>query len=137
MRFFLLENGPRVMDIIYIHELRAETVIGVYEWERSTRQTVVIDLEMAADVARAARSDRLEDTVNYKAVAKRLVELVEASEFFLVETLAERAAQLVLEEFGVEWLRLRVGKPGAVRGSRDVGVVIERRGDGGRDDRLR
>jgi dihydroneopterin aldolase len=114
------------MDIIYLHDLRIDTVIGVFDWERRVRQTVIIDLEMAADVGRAAASDDLADTLNYKAVAKRLIEFVGRSEFQLVETLAERTAELVLQEFGVPWLRLRVNKQGAVRGARDVGVIIER-----------
>jgi dihydroneopterin aldolase len=114
------------MDIIYLHDLRIDAVIGVFDWERRVRQTVILDLEMGADIRRAAASDDLGDTLNYKAVAKRLIEFVGASEFQLVETLAERAAALVLEEFAVPWLRLRVNKQGAVRGARDVGVIIER-----------
>jgi len=114
------------MDIIYLHDLRIDTVIGVFDWERRVRQTVILDLEMAADIRRAAASDDLADTLNYKAVAKRLIEFVGHSEFQLVETLAERVAELVLEEFEVPWLRLRVNKQGAVRGARDVGIIIER-----------
>lgn len=114
------------MDIVYIRELRIETVIGIYEWERRIRQSVVLDLEMAADIARAAATDNIADALNYKAVAKRVIAFVEASQFQLVETLAERVAEIVLEEFGVPWLRLRVNKEGALRGARDVGVVIER-----------
>ena len=114
------------MDIIYLHDLRIDTVIGVFDWERQVRQTVILDLEMAADIRRAAARDDLTDTLNYKAVAKRLIEFVGNSEFQLVETLAERVAELMLNEFGVPWLRLRVNKQGAVRGARDVGVIIER-----------
>ena len=114
------------MDMIYLHDLRIDTIIGVYDWERQVRQTVVLDLDLAADVARAAATDRIEDTINYKAVAKRIIGFVSAGEFQLVETLAERVANIVLEEFGVVWLRLRVNKKGAVRGAQDVGVVIER-----------
>ena len=114
------------MDIIYLRELRVETVIGIYEWERRIRQPVIIDLEMAADIRGAAATDNIEDTLNYKAVAKRLVAFVENSEFQLVETLAERLAEIVMSEFGVPWLRLEVNKKGAVRGARDVGVIIER-----------
>jgi dihydroneopterin aldolase len=101
-------------------------MIGVFDWERRIRQTVILDLDMAADIQRAADSDDLADTLNYKAVAKRLIEFVGRSEFQLVETLAERVAELVLKEFSVPWLRLRVNKQGAVRGARDVGVIIER-----------
>lgn len=114
------------MDIVYIKELEIETIIGVFEWERNIKQVVSIDLEMATDVTYAARSDKIEDAVNYKSIAKRLIEFVEASEFQLIETLAERIAHIVLTEFGVGWLRLRLGKPGAVSGSKDVGIVIER-----------
>lgn len=114
------------MDIIYLKDLRIDTVIGIYDWERRTRQTVILDIEMAADISTAAASDNIEDTLNYKAVAKRLIGFVESSEFQLVETLAERIADIVLEEFNVPWLRLSVNKQGAVRGVRDVGVIIER-----------
>lgn len=114
------------MDIIYLHDLRVETIIGIHDWERQVKQVVAIDLDMAADVSGAARTDRIEDTLNYKAVAKRLIAYVGESRFQLVETLAERIAEIVLSEFGVSWLRLRLNKPGAVRGARDVGVLIER-----------
>ena len=114
------------MDIIFLSELRIETVIGIWEWERKIRQTVVIDLEMSADIAKAAASDQVEDTLNYKQVAKRLQQFVGDSSFQLVETLAERIAGIVREEFDVAWVRVRVNKPGAIRGSRDVGVIIER-----------
>lgn len=114
------------MDTIFIRDLRVDTVIGIFDWERRIRQTISFDLEMATDIRKAAASDRIEDTLNYKAVAKRLIAFVEASEFQLVETLAERCAEIVREEFGVPWLRLTVNKTGAVRGARDVGVIIER-----------
>ena len=114
------------MDIIYIHDLHIDTVIGVFDWERRVRQTVILDLDIAADIHNAAASDELADTLNYKALAKRLIDFVEHSEFNLVETLAERVAEVVLKEFSVPWLRLRVNKQGAVRGARDVGVIIER-----------
>lgn len=114
------------MDIVFIRDLQIETVIGIFDWERRIRQTVSLDLEMGADIRRAAATDAIDDALDYKAVAKRLIEFVGDSEFQLVETLAERIASIVLEEFGVSWLRLTVNKPGAVRGSRSVGVVIER-----------
>lgn len=113
-------------DIIFLRDLRIPTVIGIFEWERAVKQTVVLDLEMAADIRRAAASDHIDDTLNYKAVAKRLIEFVGTSEFQLVETLAERVAGIVLEEFDVPWVRVTLNKQGAVRGARDVGVVIER-----------
>lgn len=114
------------MDTVFIEDLRIETVIGIYDWERQIRQVVAIDLEMAFDNTRPAATDRIEDTLDYKAVSKRLIAFVEASHFELVETLAERCAAIVLDEFGVRWLRLKLSKPGAVRGSRAVGVRIER-----------
>ncbi|HZX22914.1 MULTISPECIES: dihydroneopterin aldolase [Lentisalinibacter] len=114
------------MDIIFLRDLRIDTVVGIWDWERRIRQTVSIDLEMAADIARAAATDSIDDTLNYKRVAKRLIAYVEASEFQLVETMAERIAEIVLGEFEVPWVRVTVNKPGAIRGSRDVGVRIER-----------
>lgn len=114
------------MDIVFIRELKIQTVIGVFEWERAIRQTVVLDLEMASDVARAAATDQLEDALDYKAVTSRVVQFVEDSSFQLVETLAESIATILRDEFGVPWLRLRVSKPGAIHGSKDVGVLIER-----------
>ncbi len=122
----VIYQSQETMDIIYLKDLRIDTIIGIYDWERRTRQTVILDLEMAADISRAAKSDDIEDTLNYKAVAKRLISFVENSEFQLVETLAEKIAEIVLTEFDVPWLRLSVNKQGAVRGVRDVGVIIER-----------
>lgn len=114
------------MDTVFISDLRIETLIGIYGWERKVRQTISLDLEMGADIRAAAATDAIEDTLNYKAVAKRLIAFVGGSEYQLVETLAEKIAEIVLNEFNVPWVRLTVHKPGAVRGSRDVGVIIER-----------
>ena len=114
------------MDTIFIRDLRVDTVIGIYDWERSIKQTVHIDLELGTDIAKAAASDRIEDTLNYKAVAKNVITFVEESRFQLVETLAERIVALVREEFSVPWVRLTLNKGGAVRGAQGVGVVIER-----------
>jgi dihydroneopterin aldolase len=113
-------------DRIFLHGLAVECIIGFIEWERRTKQTVVIDVEMPVDCARAAASDDVVDTLDYKRVAKRLIAFVSESEFKLVETLAHRAALLILEEFAVEWVRLSVNKPGAIRGSKDVGVAVLR-----------
>lgn len=120
----LIPGSP--MDLVFIEDLRIETIIGIYDWERSTRQVVALDIEMAFDNTRPAASDRIEDTLDYKAVSKRLIAFVGESHFELVETLAERCAALIREEFGVAWLRLKLSKPGAVTGSRAVGVIIER-----------
>lgn len=114
------------MDIVYLNDLRVETVIGIYDWERRTRQTVIFDIEMGTDISKAAATDTIENTLDYKAVAKRLFAFVDQSEFRLVETLAEQVAQILLEEFHVPWCRIRLNKKGAVRGVRDVGVIIER-----------
>ena len=116
-------------DIIFLHDLKIETVIGIWEWERKIRQTVVLNLEMSADIRKAAATDSVDDTLNYKKVAKRLQQFVAESEFQLVETLAEEVAAIVNGEFGVDWVRVRVSKPGAIRGARDVGVLIERSRD--------
>lgn len=114
------------MDIIFLHNLKVDTVIGIFDWERKIRQSVVIDLDMGFDIRKAAASEDIEDTLNYKSVAKRIIAFVEAAEFQLVETLAERIAGIVLDEFPVPWVRVRLNKQGAVRGARDVGVIIER-----------
>jgi 7,8-dihydroneopterin aldolase/epimerase/oxygenase len=114
------------LDIIYLHDLRVECIIGVWNWERKLRQTISLDLDMGADIRRAAATDALDDTLNYKAVAKRVQEFAGASQFQLVETLAEKVAELLLAEFHIPWVRVRVNKRGAVRGAGDVGVVIER-----------
>ena len=113
-------------DRIFLRELKTEAIIGIYDWERRVRQTISVDLEFPGDVRRAAASDRIEDTLNYKLVAKKVLAFVEASEYHLVETLVEEIAQLVLREFGLEWVKVSLSKPGAIRGSRDVGVTIER-----------
>ena len=114
------------MDIVYIRGLQIKTVIGIYDWEREIKQTVKIDLEMSTDITRAAKKDEIEYALDYKAVAKRIIAFVESSEFQLIESLAEKIADIVRKEFEVQWLRLRVGKPGAVTGAKDVGVIIER-----------
>jgi dihydroneopterin aldolase len=114
------------MDKIFIHALKTEAIIGIFDWERQVRQTVVIDIEISADVAKAALSDSIHDTLNYKRIAKRVLAFVEESKFHLVETLAERIAMLLLEDFGIDWVSISLSKPGAIRSSRDVGVMLER-----------
>jgi len=114
------------MDIVFIKDLRVDTVIGIYDWERQIRQVVSIDLEMATDIAYAATTDQIEDTLDYKSVAKRIIDFVQGSEFELVEKLAEQVAHIILSEFNTPWVKLTLGKPGAVRGSECVGVIIER-----------
>jgi dihydroneopterin aldolase len=114
------------MDRVFIEDLRIETIIGIYDWERTTRQIVALDIEMAFDNTLPAGTDRIDDTLNYKAVSKRLIAFVEASQFQLVETMAEQCAAIIRTEFGVRWLRLKLSKPGAVTGAKAVGVIIER-----------
>jgi 7,8-dihydroneopterin aldolase/epimerase/oxygenase len=114
------------MDIVYIRDLKVDTVIGIFDWERRIRQTVSLDLEMAADIRKAALSDHIDDALDYKAVGKRLISFIQTSEFQLVETLSEKVAEIVLSEFNVRWLKLRLSKPGALRGAKDVGIIIER-----------
>jgi len=120
-----MNPGART-DTVFIRELRVDTVVGIFDWERRIRQTVILDLEMRTDIRRAAQTDRIEDTLDYKTVAKRVVQFVGAAQFQLVETLAEKIAALVLTEFKVAQVKVTLHKPGAVSGSKSVGVVIER-----------
>jgi 7,8-dihydroneopterin aldolase/epimerase/oxygenase len=113
-------------DRIFLHGLTVECIIGFIDWERRVKQNVVLDIELPVDCRRASLTDEVDDTLDYKKVAKRVLAFVGASEFRLVETLAHRVALLILEEFAVEWVRIALNKPGAIRSSRDVGVVIER-----------
>ena len=114
------------MDKVFIDGLEIETIIGIYDWEREVRQIVRIDLEMAWDNKPAAVSEKIEHALNYKDVSKRLIDFIGGSEFLLVETMAEAIAQILLIEFNVPWLQLKLSKPGAIRGANAVGVMIER-----------
>ena len=114
------------MDTIFLNDLRVETIVGIWNWERQMPQTVSIDLEMAADIQSAAAADTLEATLDYKAVSKRVVALVQESQFKLIDTMAEAIAQTIMSEFSTPWVRVRVRKPWAISGARDVGVCIER-----------
>jgi len=113
-------------DTVFLRGLAIETTIGFFEWERHVKQTVVVDLESPVDCARAAASDAVKDTTDYKSIAKRTIQLVTESQVHLVETLAHRLATTLVAEYNLEWIKLSVNKPGAIRGSRDVGVSIER-----------
>lgn len=115
-----------MMDKIFIHALKTEAIIGIFDWERQVKQTVIVDIEISADIGKAALSDSIDDTLNYKRVAKHVLAFVEESKFHLVETLAQHIAMLILEDFGIAWVRLSLSKPGAIRNSRDVGVMLER-----------
>jgi dihydroneopterin aldolase len=121
-----MSEAGKKMDRIFIRELKTEAIIGIYDWERQVKQTVLLDIDFSADIRKAALTDSVQDTLNYKRVAKRVLSFVEASQFHLVETLAEHIAMLILEEFGVAWVSIVLSKPGAVRSSRDVGVALER-----------
>ena len=114
------------MDIIFLRGLKIETIIGIYDWERKNKQTVILDLEMGTDIRSAAQSDSIEDTLDYKAVSDRLITFVESSCFMLVETMAEQMTEILLQEFNIPWVRLQVNKKGAIGGNSDVGIIIER-----------
>jgi len=115
-----------VMDIIFLKGLNIETVIGIFDWERNIRQTVLIDLEMGTDIRQAAATDDIAHTLDYSAVSQRVITFVEDSDFFLVETLAERITGILMDEFSVPWVRLTLNKKGAISGASDVGIQIER-----------
>lgn len=114
------------MDIVFIRDLKVDTLVGIYDWERRLRQHVILDLDMGTDIAKAAKSDHIDDTLDYKAVSKRVMQFVRESEFQLVETLAEKVAGIVMQEFGVKWVKVTLHKPGAVSGTKSVGIIIER-----------
>ena len=118
--------GKKMSDIVYIRELEVETIIGIFDWEREVKQIVSLDLDMVHDIAKAGETDDIEYALNYKSISKRLIAFIEKSEYFLIEALAEAVTSIVINEFSVPWVRLRISKPGALRGSKDVGVIIER-----------
>ena len=114
------------MDIIFLGGLEITTIIGIYEWERETKQTIILDIEMGYDIRKAAETDAIEDTLDYKSVSKRIITFVEESEYFLVEKLAQEITNIILNEFEVRWVKLILNKKGAIRGASDVGIIIER-----------
>lgn len=114
------------MDRIFIRNLQIETVIGIYDWERTRRQRVILDIEMSADVARAAQTEDIADTLDYKALSDDLVQMIQGSRFLLVEALAETTVRHIRENYAVQWVRLTLHKPDALDGDTDVGVIIER-----------
>ena len=120
-------NAGLKPDRLFIEGLEIQTYVGIYDWEQEQKQTVSLDLEMDCDAAAAAKTDHIDDTLNYKGVAKRMIEYVGGRRFQLIETLAEGCAQIILEEFGVSYVKVRAAKPGAIRGARTVGTLIERR----------
>ncbi len=114
------------MDIIILHGIETNCVVGVWEWEKQITQKIIVDIDMAADIAKSAASDELEDTLNYKAVAENVIEMLEASRFQLIETMAEEVAKLIMEKFSAPWVKVRINKGGAVKNVKNVGVQIER-----------
>ncbi len=114
------------MDIIFLGGLQIETIIGIYDWERETKQTVILDIEMAFDIQEAAKTDDIQHTLDYKAVSKRIIAFVESNHFFLVEKLTVEIANVILNEFNVPWVKITLNKKGAIRGASDVGIIIER-----------
>lgn len=117
------------MDKIFLSQLSVECIVGIWDWERRVKQTVILDVEMAADIRKAAATDHIDDTIDYKRVAKRLLAFVGESQYQLVETLTEAIAKVIVTEFGVSWVKVRLNKRGAIRGARDVGIEIERRAE--------
>lgn len=114
------------MDIIYLHNLKVETIIGVWEWERRIRQTLILDIDLGTDLTRAGETDAIEDTIDYKAVSDRIMGFARDSEFRLIESLATRLADIIRTEFGVQWVRIKINKQGIIRKVRDIGVIVER-----------
>jgi len=114
------------MDIIYIRSLQIDTVVGLYAWERKIRQYVTLDIDIACDIQHATASDDIKDTLDYKAISKRVTEFVRVSRFKLVETLIEKIAALILQEFAVTWVRLCLNKMGALSQAQAVGITLER-----------
>ena len=114
------------MDIIFLHGIEANCVVGVWEWEKQITQKIIVDIDVSADIAASAASDELQDTLNYKAVAESVINMLEKSRFQLIETMVEEVAQLVMKEFSVPWIKVRINKGGAVKHVRNVGVQVER-----------
>ncbi len=114
------------MDKIIIRDLKISTIIGTFDWERKEKQDLILNIEISCDLRKAGKSDKLEDTVDYKTMKKRIIDLVEKSEFFLIEKTAGSVAELCLATRGVKSVKVTVDKPSALRYSRSVAVEIER-----------
>lgn len=121
-----MKKGPLFLDTVFVRDLRIETIIGIYDHERTAKQTIVLDFDMCFDIAKAAASEDIDDALNYKTLTDTLRDFVEGSEFLLIETLAERIASIIIDDFGVEKVKLTLHKPNALSGTTDVGVIIER-----------
>lgn len=114
------------MDIIFLGGLEIKTIIGIYGWERETKQTVVLDIEMGFDISKAAETDDIQYALDYKKVSKRVISFVEESQFFLVEKLSAEIVKIIQNEFNVPWVKLTLNKKGAISGASDVGIIIEK-----------
>jgi dihydroneopterin aldolase len=114
------------MDIIFLGGLEIETIIGIYDWERETKQTIVLDIEMAHNIQQAAETDDIQYALDYKTVSKRIISFVEDSQCLLVERLISEIADILRHEFNVPWVRIKLNKKGAISGASDVGITIER-----------
>jgi len=114
------------MDIIFLGGLEVATLIGIYDWERNIKQTIVLDIEMGFDIKPAAATDDISYALDYKTVSDRIVDFVESSEFYLVEKLIEEIAAILLNEFAIPWVKITLNKKGAISKARDVGIIIER-----------
>ena len=114
------------MDIIFLHGIEANCVVGVWEWEKQITQKIIVDIDVSAGIAASAATDELEDTLNYKALAESVIGMLEESRFQLIETMAEEVAKLVMKDFSVAWIKVRINKGGAVKNVRNVGVEVQR-----------
>lgn len=117
------------MDIIFLHDFKAKTLIGIYPWERKVPQTIRIDLEIALPTSRACQSDKIEDALDYALIIERINEILTQKHFSLLEALAEHIAQTILKEFRSPWVKVSVAKLGIIRGVKKLGICIERSAD--------
>jgi dihydroneopterin aldolase len=114
------------MDILFIQQLALSTTIGVYDWEKKIKQKILVDLQMSSDVSHAAASDNINDTIDYANVSDAITRHVEQNTFELIETVAQIVADMVLDDFGAQWVSVTIQKPGAVQNAQSVGVKITR-----------
>jgi len=114
------------MDIIFLGGLEIDTIIGIYDWEREKRQTIILDIEMAFDSQKAAETDDIQYALDYKTVSDRIITFVKDSRFFLVERLVSEIAQIIRTEFDVPWVKITLNKKGAIGSGINVGIIIER-----------
>ena len=119
-------RAPQFMDIIYLHGLKCDCTVGVWKWEKAIKQTLVLDIELAADASKAASNDDLKDALDYQAITERIQRFASDNAFELIETLAEKLAAVILEEFDTPWVKIKLDKGQAVKGVKNVGIVIER-----------